>query len=135
MKRKVGPDVGALSVDEYKKLKKSGHKFGARMTEYNGKMYHSAFEANYAKSLDMAKSAVHPDYQVENWISQVPFECRVNGVLICKLIVDFKVIYANGRVEYVDTKSKATAKLPDFRIKKKLVEALYGIKIKIVMKK
>jgi hypothetical protein len=46
-------------------------------------------------------------------------------------MMDFRVTYADGHVEYVDCKSTAT-KTPLYLIKKQLMLALYGIELKEV---
>lgn len=48
----------------------------------------------------------------------------MNGKKICKYIADFRVTYADGRIEVVDVKGVRTGV---YRLKKKLVEAQYGI--------
>lgn len=59
--------------------------------------------------------------KVESWERQVPFRLEVNGVLICKYVVDFLVRYADGRRELVEVKGYWT---PEAKLKKKLFEAL-----------
>lgn len=95
-----------------------------------GTTYMSKLEMNYRKKLDILTKAVGADkvFLIEE---QVPFDCIVNGKKICRYLLDFKVTYKD-RVEYVDVKGVVT---PIYRIKKKLVEALYGITIKEVKAK
>lgn len=76
--------------------------------------------------LDWQKKATSPRDKVVEWVPQVPFQVVLNGIKICKYIADFKVTYADGRVEIVDVKGVRT---DVYRLKKKLVEAQYGIKI------
>lgn len=94
-------------------------------TEYAGLQFMSKKEAEYAMQLDWLKKARGNDRVVE-WVPQVPFQVELNGKKICKYIADFKVTYANGRVEIVDVKGVRT---DVYRLKKKLVEAQYGIVI------
>lgn len=42
--------------------------------------------------------------KVDSWERQIPFRLEVNGVLICKYVVDFLVRYADGRRELVEVK-------------------------------
>jgi len=59
---------------------------------------------------------------------QVAYPCAVNGVLVCRYVADF-VYVTDGQTVVEDTKSAATRKLPVYRLKKKLVKALYGVDI------
>jgi hypothetical protein len=97
---------------------------------YKGKIYMSKLEMQYAKHLDLLHKATGKD-RVVFVTEQLPFPCVVNGKKICTYILDFKVEYADGRVDYVDVKGILT---PMFRLKRKLVESLYPIKIKEVYK-
>jgi len=59
----------------------------------------------------------------------------VNGVRIGSYTADFKFMdKAEGRFRVIDIKSPSTAKNTTFRIKKRLVEALYpGTKIEVAL--
>lgn len=103
-------------------------KYGNRKTEYNGVTYDSKKEAAFAQELDVLKHATGPD-KVASWEGQVPYVCKVEGKKICTYKADFVVKYASGEVAVYDVKGVRTAV---YRLKKKLVEALYGIEIKEV---
>ena len=106
-----------------------GSKYGNIKTEYNGNSYMSKREANYAQQLDLLKKAKNKADQVVSYEVQVPYQIEINGKKICKYLADFRVLYADGRIEIVDVKGYRTAM---YRLKKKLVEATYGIEIKEV---
>lgn len=95
----------------------------------NGKVYDSKLEKNYRIHLNKLTKAIGAKFRVVDIKEQLPFECIVNGKKICTYICDFAVQYADGRIEYVDTKGVVT---PEFRLKKKLVEALFPVSIKVV---
>ena len=76
--------------------------------------------------LDYMRKATSPRDRVVEWVPQMPFQVILNEKKICKYIADFKVTYADGRVEIVDVKGVRT---DVYRLKKKLVEAQYGITI------
>lgn len=59
---------------------------------------------------------------------QIKFPFKINGELICTYICDFSYV-ENGRHIIEDVKSSYTAKLPVYRIKKKLLKAIYGLEI------
>lgn len=63
---------------------------------------------------------------------QPKFDCIVNDRKVCSYRADFEFI-EDGRRRVIDVKSPATAKTKDFRIKKKLVEALHNITVEIVL--
>ena len=61
---------------------------------------------------------------------QVKFPVVVNKKLLCSYIADF-TYYDEFGYHVVDVKSPITAKNPVFRLKKKLVEALYNFEIEL----
>lgn len=95
-------------------------------TEYNGIKYMSKKEADYAAQLDWQRKAKNPKEKVIEVEVQVPFQIILNNIKICKYLADFKVKYADGHEEIIDVKGVRT---DVYRLKKKLVEAQYGIKI------
>lgn len=101
------------------------NKYRNTWTEYNGTKYQSKKEANYARELDLRFKA----RDIENWERQVPFPIEVNDINVGKYMLDFRVTYPNGDVEYVDVKGMKTDL---YKFKKKCVEAQYGIEIKEV---
>ena len=101
-------------------------KYGNKKTEFKGEIYDSKKEANYALQLELLKNAKDKNSKVISWERQVPFLIVVNNIKICKYIADFKVKYANGSEEIVDVKGVRTS---TYILKKKLVEALYPVKI------
>lgn len=71
------------------------------------------------------------DKNITDLKCQIPFNIVINNKKICKYIADFTYI-KDGKMHVIDIKSDYTVKLPVFRLKKKLVEALYNIEIEIV---
>lgn len=115
----------------YKPPKKN--KFNARKTWYNNEMVDSLKEANVWRRLEIKKRRG----MIVDFERQVLLPIVVNGKKISKVIVDFKVTHPNGSVEYIDAKGindagKAITLKPDFRIKMKLIQAIYNIKINII---
>ncbi len=102
-------------------------KYHNRKTNYNGVNFMSRKEAGYARTLDALKFAKDPREKVVSYETQVPFQIEMNGINICKYLADFKVIYKDKHIEIVDVKGFRT---DIYRLKKKLVEAQYGIVIK-----
>jgi hypothetical protein len=96
-------------------------KFNSKKTEYNGKIYDSKREANYAAKLDLEIKAGIVDYYHE----QMPLRYIGGGCLK----IDFIVFNSDKSVRYVDAKGKKTAM---YMAKKRIVEATYPIKIEEV---
>jgi hypothetical protein len=105
------------------------NKYGAVQKEYNGVKYHSTKEADYAKKLDLLIKAKH----VEKWERQLTYHLNVNGELICKYVLDFKIYYSNGAIKHIDVKgSKKGQAYQMFVIKQKLMKAIYQIDVEVV---
>ena len=62
---------------------------------------------------------------------QVPFPIEVNGKVICRYVADFLYI-EKDKLIVEDVKSEVTRRLPVYRLKKKLLAAVYGIENKEV---
>lgn len=124
-----------ISVDEFRKMNYkfnagiSSSKFKNKKTDFNGQTFHSKKEADYAKLLNNLKKASNKSERVISWESQVPYPIEINGVKICKYILDFKVLYFDGHMEYIDVKGVRTSV---YILKSKLMKACYGIEIKEV---
>ena len=100
-------------------------KYNAKKTIYNGILYDSKLEASFAAKLDLLRNAKGKD-RVVNVSRQVVFPVTVNGFKICKYKLDFLVLKGVDTKYHYDVKGFAT---PVYKMKKKLVEATYGIKI------
>jgi hypothetical protein len=103
------------------KCKQVKHKFKAVRCELDGIKFPSKLEANFYLNLKLRQKSG----EVIFFLRQVPFWCG-GGV---KYIVDFQIFLADGTVEFVDTKGMDT---PLSIAKRKIVENLYPIEIKIV---
>ena len=104
------------------------NKYGNIPKEVDGIWFQSTKEAEYYGKLKILQRAG----QIDKFKRQVAYKLTVNGVLICKYIADFVVWWPGGKVEVIDVKGEATARLPLFKIKSNLMKACHGIVIKIV---
>lgn len=104
----------------------TGKKYGNKEKEYNGKLYMSKGEAGYARELKLRKMAG----EIREIIPQFRLSLDVNSCHICNYIADFKCVMADGSEEIHEYKGFATEV---FRIKWKLVEAIWGKKYKLVL--
>ena len=90
-------------------------KYGNRRAEYAGREYDSGLEAQCAAQLDLMKVGG----LVLDWEPQVRFDLG-NGITYR---ADFVVQYAKGQPRTIDAKGVQT---PEFKLKRKLFEPLYG---------
>lgn len=100
-------------------------KYFNKKIEYEGYLFDSIKEKNRYEELRLAQKSgaiselkVHPK-----------FDLIVNGMKICRMILDFSYTDESGNSVIEDVKSAPTI-TPIYRIKKKLLKALLGIEIK-----
>ena len=105
--------------------RKSKSKYYAKKVEYDGIVFDSKLEGARYKILKQMQDRG----EISELEVQVPYECVVEGKKICKYFSDFRY-RCGGDVMVEDTKGIITQV---FRLKKKLVEALYpGLIIQII---
>lgn len=146
------PDL--INPDEYKRLYE---KSKARLNKhkkavYNGIIYHSSWEAEYAKELDLRKNAG----DIKDWRRQVKIEINVldndnkpeltdrtmlelkkenkNAVHICNYYIDFVIVHNDNSLEYAEIKG---ARMELWKLKFRLFESIFkmlhpDIKITII---
>lgn len=107
-------------------VQRRGNKYGAKKTVYGGLKYDSKKEAGYARDLDKLIKAK----EIRSYEQQVRFSIDVGGKHICNYIADFVVTSRDGSREIHEVKGFATE---IFRLKWKLMEALYGKEYKLVL--
>lgn len=96
------------------------HKYHAKPTEVDGIKFGSMKEARYYGQLKMLKMAG----EVIFFLRQVPFE--IGAGITYRL--DFMEFHSDQTIHYVEIKGFETKV---WKIKKKLVESLYPIKIEV----
>lgn len=114
----------AKAQDSIGRVKKRRNKYGAERVELDGIRFDSKREAAFYSELTMRQGAGDIRYFHRQPIFDLP-----GGV---RYVCDFLLVHNDGAIEYVDTKSPATAKDKTYRVKKKQTEAIYGITIKEV---
>ena len=97
------------------------NKHGAKKTVRDGMIFDSQKEARYYDELKLRQKAG----EVLMFLRQPAFDLPGN----VKYRADFQVFLSNGEVEFIDVKGHKTK---EFIMKKKQVESLYPIKIKVV---
>lgn len=100
------------------------NKFRNVPTVVHGIRFDSKREAKYWVDLTLREMG----RDIRDLQRQVRFPLVVAGIKIGTYVADF-VYHDNSGRHVVDVKSPATAKLPVYRIKKKLMAALHGIHV------
>lgn len=104
--------------------RKHSSKYKAIQCQLDGKIFSSKAELQRYATLKLQELAG----EISDLRTQVRYKLCINGVLVCSYIADF--VYNKQNQEIVeDKKSAITKKNPVYRIKNKLMRAIYGIKI------
>lgn len=107
----------------WKEKSKRGNKFKSVYIDIDNIKFASKLESQYYIMLKLWKKYNH----IKFFLRQVPFDLP-GGV---KYFVDYQIFYPDGTIKFVDVKGIETEV---FKIKKKMVEALYPITIEVVKK-
>ena len=116
--KSVGVNMSAFG----KAVPKARNKYGAKPVTINGRRFASKREARRAGELQLLERAG----VIGELRYQVPFPMFVKDVMICTYIADF-VYPENGALVVEDSKGVRT---PEYKLKKKLMLAIYGIVIR-----
>jgi hypothetical protein len=95
---------------------------GNKVSFYAGRLFDSRKESDYARRLDILKSAANREDRVLEWEGQVRVPMVVNGKHVCDYYCDFRVTFCDGRVEHHEVKGFETAV---WRLKEKLFRACH----------
>ena len=113
--------------------KTKSSKFNNVKSEIDGHTFDSNKEAEFYGSLKIKKNAG----LIKDFSMQVQYDILVNNIHIAYYYLDFKIENNDGSFEYIDIKGKDKKsnkfiKTGVFALKKRLVEAIYHIKITMV---
>jgi hypothetical protein len=100
------------------KYKVRTDRIGKLERTYRGRLYASKLECHTAQTLDLLVRGG----EVRSWAPQKRFPLVVKDVKVGVYIADFVVVKKDGSLAIWESKGKET---PEFKIKWKLVEALY----------
>lgn len=119
-----------MSAAEYRdtvanKNKPSGSMFGNTWTKIDGINFQSKAEAQYYGRLKMRVLAKN----IKSFECGVLYSLVVNKILICTYRADFVITHNDGTRSVVDVKSSATENVYSFKLKVKLMKALFGITV------
>lgn len=101
-------------------------KFGNKKVTVDGFKFDSIGEGQRW----LALKALERSGAIRNLRRQVRIPLKVNGKKVCDIVPDF-CYEEKGKPVTEDWKSEYTAKLPVFRLKAKLFEALFGYPIRV----
>jgi len=108
------------------------NKFNAKKTEFMGIKFDSKWEAErYGQLHAMEKAGAIKDLQ-----RQVRYNIQVNDQKICQYVADFvyQDMGLDGESPKEIVEDAKGVETPEFKIKKKLMKAVFGIEIKITKK-
>lgn len=98
-------------------------KYNSKGVRINGKFFHSAREGRRYQQLLVLQSIGH----IRDLETQVPLTVFINGIKITTLRLDFRYTrVSDGKVIHDECKGFRT---PEYILKKKMVEAYFGIEI------
>jgi hypothetical protein len=108
-------------------------KYGVRTDEVgklrrtlDGTLYHSAFERDYAAMLTLDLKTK----RIQKWERQVRVPLVVNHIVVCEMVVDFRVTHLDGSEELIEAKGAETEV---WKVKYSLFRALHpAVKYTIV---
>lgn len=103
------------------------NKYGARKVRLDGYTFDSRHEAEVYAVRKLEQEAG----EIESLEVHRRFRIEVNGIHICDYEADL-TYYRGGRLVVEDAKSPPTRKLASYRIKRKLMVAVYGIEVQEV---
>ena len=104
---------------------KRKNKYGNIKTTVGGITFDSKLEAKRWTELCLLERAG----VIANLERQVVFPIVINGAKVCAMKPDFCYTNSHGVKVVEDTKSVATAKNAVYRLKKKLIKAVYDVDI------
>lgn len=100
-------------------------KYKNKWVTIDGIKFQSTKEGNtYVEYKRMKDSGIIKDFK-----RQVRYEFVINGVKVSSYRADFVIELHNGCIQVVDVKSPMTRKLNDYVIRRKLMQACFGIVI------
>jgi hypothetical protein len=109
-------DGGEAKVNKYR-AERTGH-------------YASKHEAEAAVNYQaLARAGKIKDYQEQKRITLVPGDGKIRPIVY---VADFYYVDLDGTPHVVDAKSSYTAKMPVYRLKKRLLKLLHGVDIEEV---
>jgi hypothetical protein len=116
-------------------------KYKAKRITSNVGVFDSMAEYRYYIKLSTLLNAVQESERIISIERQVVFHIVVNGEKITKYIADFVIKFADGRTEIHDVKNpylvtgsgKSTPAAQIFKIKCKLIKAIYNVEIKTIV--
>ncbi len=117
------------ALNQMKPKGKKRSKYSNKKTELDGIEFDSKREAKRWPELQLMERAG----LIKDLTRQRHYAIKVNGFVICEYWADFDYVDCKtGKLVVEDVKSSFTRTLPVYKLKKKLMQACYGIEIREV---
>lgn len=115
-----------MTIDEFKAIKKpKKSKYKSVKCEHFGVKFDSKRERDqYIKYLHQQSIG-----EILSIKLQPRFDIIINGKFCGFYKADFEIELADKSIQVIDVKSEMTRKLPVYRLKKKMIKAIYNIDI------
>lgn len=117
-------------------MRKERNKYSARRRTYNGIKFASIREMRrYKELLWLERAGEISDLETQPRFELIPRQRKADGSIerAAHYTADFRYIDKQGNEVVEDVKSKATAKLADYVLRRKLMLHVHGIEIKEVL--
>lgn len=99
------------------------NKYGAKKTEFKGKLFDSKYEASVAQELETRKLAKDiKDYETQYKVEMKAYRKNGEDAFTVNHKVDFRVHHNDGSFELLEAKGVETA---DYRFRRKCLETLW----------
>jgi hypothetical protein len=104
----------------------AGNKYGNKKIKVGSRTFDSIDEHNRWRELEWQEQ----EHEIDDLVFHPRFDIVVAGIYIGKMTLDSGYrIHKTGQSIYEDVKSEPTRREPAYRLRKKLIEALYNITI------
>lgn len=125
--------IYAVSLIVNHELNQKPNKFNARKVTCSDGVFDSIKEYKFFLQLKAQMKAANPDFKVVSIERQVRYDIEIAGQKIGFYKLDYLATYANGKKRYFDVKGCRTGSAYQlFKLKKKIVQAIYVIEIEEV---
>ena len=103
--------------------KRTNNKYGAKRTEFKGKLYDSKYEAGVAAELDLRKRAKEIlDYDTQYKVEIAVYRADGTPAFYVNHKVDFRIHHKDGSYELLEAKGVETV---DYKWRRKFLETIW----------
>lgn len=128
MRSRSQPSVRLQPLSAFPTRAERRQKYGNKPTVVAGEQFDSGKEAQRYEDLLLLERAG----KITQLRHHVRYPLEVNGIPICEYELDFSYVDEGGVRHYEDVKSRATI-TPLFKLKQRLMAALHGITVEVIL--